>query len=109
VLILRISDEQDNKVNTLNVKVVEYNPQWEEMFRHEADLIATVLGDNLINIFHYGSTSVPGMRAKPIIDMMPVVRDLALVCTYEEAFENIGYTMFGEAGVPGRLYMEKTA
>lgn len=94
-------------MSKMNVKVVEHNSQWSEMFQREAEQIADVLGDNLIQIFHYGSTSVPGLKAKPIIDIMPVVRDLELVNTCREAFGNIGYKMFGDSGVPGRIYMEK--
>ena len=94
-------------MSKMNVTVVEYNLKWPEMFQHETKLIANVLGDNLINIFHYGSTSVPGLKAKPIIDIMPVVRDLEMVNSYREAFGDIGYSIFGESGVPGRIYMEK--
>lgn len=91
----------------MNVRVVEHDPRWSELFKCEAEKIANILGDNLVQIYHYGSTSVPGLKAKPIIDIMPVVHNLELVNTCKEALNDIGYKIFGESGVPGRIYMEK--
>lgn len=91
----------------MNVRVVEHDPLWSELFKCEAEKIANILGDNLVQIYHYGSTSVPGLKAKPIIDIMPVVHNLELVNTCKEALNDIGYKIFGESGVPGRIYMEK--
>lgn len=58
------------------IEVVPYNLQWPEMFASEAELIKQALGNNCITIHHIGSTSVPGLSAKPIIDILPVVRDI---------------------------------
>ena len=60
-----------------HVVVVPYNPQWPALYEQEAQAIGQILGENLTAINHIGSTSVPGLAAKPIIDIMPVVRDLA--------------------------------
>ena len=59
-----------------HVVVVPYNPQWPALYEQEAQAIGQILGENLTAIHHIGSTSVPGLAAKPIIDIMPVVRDL---------------------------------
>ncbi|HEX4214281.1 MAG TPA: GrpB family protein [Candidatus Dormibacteraeota bacterium] len=91
----------------MEVVVVDHDPRWADLFESEAERLASVMGDNLLHIFHIGSTSVPGLRAKPIIDIMPVVRDLAQVDTCAHAFEGIGYRVLGECGVPGRKYMRK--
>ena len=56
------------------VRVVEYDPQWPQMFAQEAEKLAAVLGDNLVAIHHIGSTAVEGLAAKPIIDILPVAK-----------------------------------
>lgn len=77
------------------------------MFRSEAAQITDIMGDNLLQIFHIGSTSVPGLAAKPIIDILPVVRSLELVDACTAAFEAIGYEAMGELGISGRRYLRK--
>lgn len=59
-----------------HVIVTEYNPLWIEMFEKEAGIIKNILGKNCVEIHHIGSTAVSGLAAKPIIDIMPVVRSL---------------------------------
>ena len=54
----------------MNVIVTEYSKDWPRKFAHEAKKMKDILGDELIEIHHIGSTSVPGLQAKPIIDMM---------------------------------------
>ena len=58
------------------VIIVAYDPVWVERFREESNRIASVFGGELLSIHHIGSTSIPGMSAKPIIDIMPVVRNI---------------------------------
>ncbi|WP_343226580.1 GrpB family protein [Paenibacillus dendritiformis] len=60
----------------MNVMVTEYNEKWDRMFREEAQKIEEIFADELLCIYHIGSTPVPGLKAKPIIDMMPVVKDI---------------------------------
>ena len=90
-----------------HVTVVDYNPAWPELFAAERDLIAPVLGDHLLECYHIGSTAVPGLAAKPIIDLMVVVRDVALVDALAAQFEAFGYEYLGEFGMAGRRYMRK--
>ena len=89
------------------VKVVDYNPQWENAFATEAKHIRQILGNELINVFHIGSTSIKGMKAKPIIDIMPIVNDMARLDGYSLQFEQLGYEVMGEFGIPGRRYYRK--
>ena len=56
------------------IEVIDYRPEWAAMFKEEAKKIKKILGKNCIGIYHIGSTSVKGMAAKPIIDIMPVVK-----------------------------------
>ena len=91
----------------MNILVVDYNPEWPKAFEDESAQIRRILGENLLRVFHIGSTSVPGLQAKPIIDIMPVVRGIAQVDACTAAFEGIGYEVMGEFGMPGRRYMRK--
>ena len=92
---------------TWKVLVVDYNPEWPAMFEAEAAKIAGALGDNLVAIHHIGSTSVPGLKAKPIIDILPVVRDITLVDERSPQMAVLGYEGLGEFGLPGRRYFRK--
>ena len=89
------------------VRIVACDPAWPERFREEAARIASVFGGELLSIHHIGSTSMPGMRAKPIIDIMPVVRDISKVETFNEGMIAHGYTPMGEYGIAGRRYFIK--
>lgn len=89
------------------IEVVNYNPEWPKMFREEARQIKKILGRNCVAVYHIGSTSVKGMKAKPIIDIMPVVRDLAKVDALNPRFEALGYECMGEYGIPGRRFYRK--
>lgn len=60
-----------------------------------------------VTIVHIGSTSVPGLKAKPIIDMMPVVKDIEKIDSYREKMEGLGYECMGEFGITGRRYVRK--
>jgi GrpB-like predicted nucleotidyltransferase (UPF0157 family) len=60
---------------TGKIQVVDYDPPWPGLFRREADRIRTVLGGRVVQLEHIGSTSVPGLAAKPIIDILLVVPD----------------------------------
>ena len=69
--------------------------------------LAALLGDTCIAIHPIGSTAIPGADAKPILDLMPVVRDLAAVDALTPAFAALGYEALGELGIPGRRYFRK--
>lgn len=89
------------------VIVTDYNPMWPAMFEAEAAKIKEIFSDELIAIHHIGSTSVPGMKAKPIIDIMPVVRDINAVDKFNDKMIELGYEPMGEFGLPGRRYFRK--
>lgn len=91
----------------MKVEVVEYKREWPILFREEAEKIKRILGNELIDIYHIGSTAVENLKAKPIIDIMPVVRDIAKVDSYNKEFEKLGYEPKGEYGIGGRRYFRK--
>ena len=92
-----------------HVVISDYDPAWPEEFRREAAAIARILGDNLTAIHHIGSTAVPGLAAKPIIDIMPVVRSLGAVDGSRAALESLGYEYLGEFGIPGGAICARAA
>ena len=94
-------------MTTRTIKVVPYDPLWPTLFKNEASLLENALGDNLIRIHHIGSTSVEGLSAKPIIDMIPEVKDIQAVDKANGAMEALGYTVKGEYGIPFRQFFSK--
>ena len=91
-----------SKSNT--IEVTPYDSNWPKMFEAEASLFKKSIGDNCIEIHHIGSTSVPGLDAKPIIDMILVAKDPNLSIAN---LESIGYTYKGEMNIPFRFYFTK--
>lgn len=83
------------------VVVVDYDPAWPRLFEGLRDRIAAALGPMAIAIEHVGSTSVPNMPAKPIIDMDVVVKPED-VSSALSAIEALGYRHEGDLGINGR-------
>ena len=81
------------------VEVVPHDPNWSSIFEAEAAQIKKILGNNCIAIHHIGSTAVPGLAAKPKIDMIAVVRDLFF---NQSQLETIGYKYRGGFNIPLR-------
>jgi GrpB-like predicted nucleotidyltransferase (UPF0157 family) len=75
------------------VLIVDYDPAWPDLFRREAARVCGVLGRRALQIEHTGSTSVPGLAAKPIIDMLLVVKDSADENAYVSDLGGSGYTL----------------
>ena len=78
-----------------HITIVEYNPEWPGIFKYESEKIRKILGDNCVGIYHIGSTSVPGLAAKPIIDIMPVVKSLDNVDKKAEELEKLAMNIWG--------------
>jgi GrpB-like predicted nucleotidyltransferase (UPF0157 family) len=87
------------------VILADYDPVWSGIFETEARKIKDLLGPNVQELHHIGSTAVPGLIAKPIIDIMPVVRSLREVDMRRQLIEETGYLYKGEYGIPGRRYI----
>ena len=94
-------------VTMRKVLVCPFNEKWSLQFAEEVKKLKLIFGNEIVNIHHIGSTSVPGLKAKPIIDIMPVVRDIELVEKYNQAMQDIGYEAKGENGIPERRYFQK--
>lgn len=80
-------------VEKRKIKVVDYDPEWPKKFENHATLIADALSSAALRIEHIGSTSVPELAAKPIIDILVVVPDSADESTYLRQLESVGYSL----------------
>ncbi|TMI11369.1 GrpB family protein [Candidatus Bathyarchaeota archaeon] len=90
---LRLSVVGELKPHDAPITLVEYDPAWPKIFVREATRIKAALGERAIVVEHVGSTSVPGLIAKPIIDILLVVADSADEPSYVPALEAAGYVL----------------
>ncbi len=87
----------------ISVILAPYDPEWPRRAAKHAQRLQA-LGPNLVAVHHIGSTSVPGLIAKPIIDLMPIVDSLASLDEQRQSIDALGYRWHGEFGIPGRRY-----
>ena len=86
------------------IKLAVFSKQWSRIYQSESIRIQEKLGNKIIDMQHIGSTAIPNIYAKPIIDIMIGVEDLnRSEITIRELVE-LGYEYLGEANVLGRLY-----
>ncbi|MCR2821297.1 GrpB family protein [Lederbergia panacisoli] len=91
----------------MKVRLSDFNEHWAEMFEDEARFLETIFGGEIIKFEHFGSTSVRGIKAKPVIDMMCIVHDIENIDEFNEKMNSLGYDVAGEWGIPGRRLFRK--
>jgi len=91
----------------MKVEVVKYNPEWLELFHSEKLKLNQALAKLVKNIYHIGSTAVPGLAAKPIVDIMIEVSSFDALERLTPVMNALGYEAKGEFGIPGRRYFRK--
>lgn len=89
------------------VKLAPYNPKWKENFGKEKQRLQKSLGDLVIGIEHVGSTAIPGMFAKPVIDIAIIVKSIKSHSQLIKILERLGYEYKRDDDVPGRLFFTK--
>lgn len=89
------------------VRVVPFDPAWVPAFQAEEARIVESLAHLELSIHHIGSTAVPGLAAKPVIDLLLEVRDLDALDERRSRMEALGYEAMGEFGIPGRRFFRK--
>jgi GrpB-like predicted nucleotidyltransferase (UPF0157 family) len=77
----------------VQVEIAEHDPDWSRRFSHQAQRIRDTLGDAARQVEHIGSTAVPGLAAKPVIDILLVVDDPADEASYLPALQDAGYEL----------------
>jgi GrpB-like predicted nucleotidyltransferase (UPF0157 family) len=90
---IRASWVDEPPVLDSTVTLAEYDPEWPALFEREAERIRGILGETVLLLEHVGSTSVPGLCAKPIVDILLVVADPADESTYVTPLEAAGYRL----------------
>lgn len=91
------------------IEVVPYDEAWPLRFAEIRDRVAAALGDLCVGIEHVGSTSVPGLWAKPIIDLDVVISSRQLFPTVREQLAGLGYAHRGNLEIPGREAFQRPA
>jgi GrpB-like predicted nucleotidyltransferase (UPF0157 family) len=87
--------------------LADYDPNWPAIFEQESELVAAALGDDLVEIEHIGSTSIPGLRAKPIIDLLAAVESFAPIAEYERLLAPLDYHHHSHPDEDERIFFWK--
>lgn len=90
-----------------HVELVDHDPTWAELFEQEAGKLSAIFDGVALGVEHIGSTSVPDLCAKPVVDILVGLRELRLTKEQIAAMADLGYTYLGEHGLPGRLFFRK--
>jgi GrpB-like predicted nucleotidyltransferase (UPF0157 family) len=83
--------------------LVAYSADWENEYRQLSERLGSALGGLITGMHHVGSTSIPGMVAKPIIDIDVVISDYGVIDAVSRRLAMLGYTNEGERGIPDRI------
>jgi GrpB-like predicted nucleotidyltransferase (UPF0157 family) len=89
------------------IEVVPHNPRWAELFRAEVEQLTAIFGDEVVAAHHVGSTAIPGIVAKPIIDVLLEVRDIDKIDAFNREMVAQGYIPKGSFGISGRRFFIK--
>ena len=89
------------------IVLLPYDPGWPQAFDSEAARLRGAFGDLFVDLQHIGSTAVPRLLAKPVIDILAVVPQVEALDLQRDVWEILGYEVMGEFGVPGRRYFRK--
>ena len=89
------------------VRVVLYDDKWPALYEQEVTRIKRILEKEIVSTHHIGSTSIPSMSAKPIIDILLKVKDITMIDSYNNEMISLGYEPRGELGIPGRRYFSR--
>jgi GrpB-like predicted nucleotidyltransferase (UPF0157 family) len=89
------------------VKVIPYQSAWRRLYLKEEQLLHSAVGASVLEIQHVGSTAIPGLPAKPIIDIGIAVQSFEEGAACIQPIERLGYVYRGENGIPRRHYFRK--
>ena len=94
-------------LNNRVIEIVDYDPNWNKIFETEKAKLIKAVGSNAVKIEHIGSTSVVGLSAKPVIDILVEVSNLIDLDSANKNIVALGYIVKGENGISGRRYFQK--
>jgi GrpB-like predicted nucleotidyltransferase (UPF0157 family)/RimJ/RimL family protein N-acetyltransferase len=93
--------------DAFQVEISGYDPQWVTRFREAAAELRSIFGAEVVAVHHIGSTSVPNLSAKNVIDILLEVRDIDVVDAFNDQMRAAGYTARGEYGLARRRYFPR--
>ena len=88
--------------------VIPHDENWQELFSLEKERLTELLGDHVLSIHHIGSTAIPNIKAKPIIDILVEVKNIEKMDEFNDPMIQEGYQPRGEHGIPRRRYFVKS-
>ncbi len=91
----------------MKVRLTNFSESWSVMYQKEVEFLQFIFGDEIIRFEHFGSTAVHGLKAKPVIDMMCIVKDIERIDTFNVQMDSLGYEVVGEWGILGRRLFRK--
>lgn len=91
----------------MKVRLTEFNEDWSKLYQKEVEFLKSVFREEVMKFEHFGSTAVYGMKAKPVIDMMCIVKDIEKIDLFNAQMESLGYDVAGEWGIAGRRLFRK--
>ena len=91
----------------MRVLMEPHNPDWTRQFQLEAARVTSALGSTAVDVHHIGSTAIPGIYAKPVLDLLLVVDSVTALDNKQSAIEALGYEARGEYGIPGRRFYRR--
>lgn len=95
------------------IQIVAYDPVWPNRYQAERQALEPILAPILVDMHHVGSTSVAGLAAKPVIDILIQISDDSRLSAFDPALVELGYAPRGECldagGTPGRFYYSKNS
>lgn len=93
--------------NKRKVEVIDYRSDWKKKFEDEAEILREILKDIIVDIHHIGSTAIPNIKAKPIIDILIEVKEIDKVDQFNDKLIQQGYIPLRENGIPYRRFFIK--
>lgn len=106
---IRSGELESMSSDQTTVILVPANPDWPRLARIEGDRFASAMEPQVVAVHHIGSTSIPGLWAKPVLDLAPEVRDIVALDRAQYQLELAGYRFLGEYGLPGRRFCPRFA
>ncbi len=91
----------------MRIHMVPHAPHWRQEFESEAAQITAALGAGVVAVHHVGSTAIPGIYAKPVLDLLLVVQSVDALDVRQPEMEALGYEARGEYGIPGRRFFRR--
>lgn len=92
----------------MKIEIEAYDPAWADLAASEIARWKTALGDALVEVHHIGSTAVPHLSARPVIDLIPVIAPGVDPDSLRDQVHTMGYEWLGENGLPRRRYCRRS-